>query len=169
MPASIERIDRNRSGPAFAAAIGALGGLALTAHRRPRSRLLVALSGAAALAGADVVARRRQRPDDIPALWNRILTSGAMAAPAGWAVGSLPGSSPVPVAAGFGALCGLMGLRPQKVAFGPLFGAAAGAVLAAANPRMPAPIVATVTVVAYRISSAALFRDAQVSLLRERA
>lgn len=92
-----------------------------------------------------------------------------MAAPAGWAVGRLPGSRPVPVAAGFGALCGIMGLRPQKVAFGPLFGVAFGRALSVVAPRMPAPIVASATVVAYRIASAALFRDAQLSLLRERA
>lgn len=169
MPAPIERIDRRRSGLAFAGAIGGLGGLALTAHRRPGGRLIGALSGAAVLAGAEVVARRRQRPDEIPARWSRILTSGAMAAPAGWAVGRLPGSSPVPVAIGFGAFCGLLGFRPQKVAFGPASGAVTGAVLSAVNPRMPAPIVATAAVVAYRIASAALFRDAQVSLLRERA
>src|SRR5688500_5924402 len=167
MPASIERKDANRSGLAFAGSIGALGGLALAAHGRPRSRFLGALSGAAALAGAEFVARRRQRPDEIPALWSRILTSGALAAPAGWAVGRLPGSTPVPVAAGFGTLCGLMGFRPQKVALGPVFGAASGGVLAALNPRMPAPAVAATTVVAYRIASAALFRDSQLSLLRE--
>ena len=169
MPASIERIDGNRPGLAFAGGIGALGGLSLTAHRLPRARLLGAVCGAAALAGAEIVARRRQRPDEIPPLWSRILTSGAMAAPAGWAVGRWPGSRPVPVAASFGALSGLMGLRPQKVAFGPLFGVAFGRALSVFAPRMPAPIVASATVVAYRMASAALFRDAQLSLLRERA
>ncbi len=169
MPAPIERIDGRHSGLAFAGVIGALCGLSLTAHRRPRDRLLGALSGAAVLASAEAAARRRQRPDEIPALWSRILTSGAMAAPAGWTVGKLSRSGPVPVAAGFGALCGLMGFRPQKVAFGPLFGAAVGRALSLVDHRMPAPVVATATVVAYRIASAALFRDAQVSLLRERA
>lgn len=62
-----------------------------------------------------------------------------------------------------------MGLRPQKVVLGPAFGALTGKALAAVNPGMPAPAVAATTVVAYRIASAALFRDAQVSLLRERA
>jgi hypothetical protein len=169
MPASIERKDANRSGLAFAGSIGALGGLALTAHRRPRRRVLGAVSGTIVLAGAELVARRRQRPDEIPALWSRILTSGALAAPAGWAVGRVPGTTPVPVAAGFGAVCGLMGFRPQKVAFGPVFGAAFGRVLSSVDPRMPAAVVAAATVVAYRIASAALFRDAQLSLLRERA
>ena len=169
MPASIEPKTTDRSGPAFAGAIGAVGGLSVTAHRRPRVRMFGALSGAAVLAGADVVARRRQRPDEIPALWSRILTGGAMAAPAGWAVGKLTRNKPVPVAAAFGALCGLLGFRPQKVVFGPVFGAVFGRALSMVDARMPPAIVATATVVAYRTVSAALFRDAQVSLLRERA
>jgi len=169
MPGPIEPKKPNRSGVAFAGGIGALAGLSLTAHRRPQLRAAGACAGAAVLMAGETLARRRQRPDEIPPLWSRILTSGAMAAPAGWAVGKLPGSGPLPVAAGFGALCGLMGFRPQKVAFGPLFGAGAGALMAAVNSRTPAPAVAAITVVGYRIASAALFRDAQVSLLRERA
>src|SRR3954454_7782248 len=157
------------SGPAFAGAIGALGGLSLTAHRRPRDRMAGAALGAALLAASDTVARRRQRPDQNPALWSRILASGALAAPLGWLAGRLTGAGPVPVATGAGAIAGLMGVRPQKVALGPAFGAVTGRLLSAVNPRMPAPIVAATTVVAYRITSAALFRDAQVSLLAERA
>jgi hypothetical protein len=62
-----------------------------------------------------------------------------------------------------------MGLRPQKVVFGPAFGAVLGRILAKVDPRLPAPIVAGATVVAYRVTSAALFRDSQLSLLAERA
>lgn len=169
MPVAIERKSTNLSGLAFAGGIGALAGLSLSVRRRPLVRAAGALGGAAVLMATDALARRRQRPDEIPALWSRILTGGAMAAPAGWAVGRLPGSTPVTVGTGFGALCGLLGLRPQKVVFGPFLGAATGRILATVDPRMPAPIVASTTVVAYRIASAALFRDAQVSLLRERA
>jgi hypothetical protein len=49
------------------------------------------------------------------------------------------------VGAGAGALAGAMGLRPQKVALGPVFGAAAGRALAALDRRMPAPVVAAST------------------------
>jgi hypothetical protein len=72
------------------------------------------------------------------------------------------------VGTGAGALSGAMGLRPQKVALGPVLGAAVGRALAAVDPRVPAPVVASATVLAYRIASAAIFRDAQVSLLAER-
>ncbi len=158
----------DRSGLVFMAGIGALAGLSLTAHRSLRSRVLGALLGAGGLAVSESVARRQQRPDEIPPLWARILTSGAMAAPLGWLAGRLSPAGPVAVATGAGTAAGLMGLRPQKVAFGPVFGAAFGRLLAAADPRMPAATTAAATVVAYRITSATVFRESQLSLLAER-
>jgi hypothetical protein len=64
-------------------------------------------------------------------------------------------------------MVGAMGLRPQKVAMGPVVGAAVGQALA----RGPASsaVVASSTVLAYRSLSALLFRDAQLSLLADRA
>lgn len=58
-----------------------------------------------------------------------------------------------------------MGLRPQKVVAGPLFGAATGRLLRRRRPE----VVAGATIVAYRVAAAAVFRDAQVELLAERA
>jgi hypothetical protein len=147
--------------------IGATAGLALRAHRGSRSRVAGAAAGALVLAGAEAVARRRQRPGEIPPLWSRILSSAALAAPVGWLAGRLTPAGPVAVGAGAGALSGAMGLRPQKVVLGPLFGAAVGRALAAVDARLPAPLVASATVLAYRVASAAVFRDAQVSLLAE--
>ena len=63
---------------------------------------------------------------------------------------------------------GAFGLRPQKVALGPLVGAAVGFAAAARRRRVPTAAVASTTVLAYRLLSAQLFRDAQVSLLAER-
>jgi hypothetical protein len=51
---------------------------------------------------------------------------------------------------------------------GPLVGAALGRAFAARGRPVPASVVAGGTVLAYRILSALLFRDAQVSLLAER-
>jgi hypothetical protein len=165
------RIDRHsdRSGRAFIAVLGAVSGLSLTAHRPRRQRAFGALAGAAVLTASETVARRRQRPNEIPPLWSRIVTSGAMAAPVAWAAGRLPGARPLAVGAGAGTVAGLFGFRPQKVALGPVFGAGVGRLLAAVHPAMPAPIVAATTVVAYRVTSAAVFRDAQVSLLADAA
>jgi hypothetical protein len=155
-------------GLAFISAVGGFAGLCLTAHRDRRSRALGVVAGAALLAGSETIARRRQRPGEIPALWHRILSSAAFAAPIGWAAGRLSPVGPVGIAAGAGAVTGAVGLRPQKVVLGPLFGLAMGRVLTARGRRVPAAIAASTTVLAYRVVSAAVFRDAQLSLLAER-
>jgi hypothetical protein len=154
--------------PGFAAAIGALAGASLSGHRGPRAALSGALVGAAGLAASEAIARARQRPGEIPALWQRILVSGALVAPLGWAAGQSRRAGPVAVGTATGGLAGLLGIRPQKVLFGPLFGAAIGSGFAARGRPVPAPFVASTTMVAYRVASSLVFRDAQVTLLAER-
>ncbi|MCM3922350.1 hypothetical protein ND748_11855, partial [Frankia sp. AiPs1] len=67
-----------------------------------------------------------------------------------------------------GGVGGLLGLRPQKVLLGPLFGAAVGRALAARTRPVPPAAAASIAMVAYRSISPLVFRDAQVSLLAER-
>jgi hypothetical protein len=145
-----------------------MGGLALRAHRDPRSRVVGAAAGALVLMGSEAMARSQQRPGEIPPLWSRILASATLAAPLGWMAGRFTRAGPVAVGTSAGALAGAMGLRPQKVALGPAFGAVLGRALRFVDPQMPAALVASTTVLAYRMASAAIFRDAQVSLLAER-
>ena len=159
---------------AIASLIGAVAGLALAGHRGKGRALLGAVAGAAGLGAVEATARARQRPDEIPALWARIAMSGALAAPAGWVAG-LAGGRTVPVATAAGALAGALGLRPQKVALGPVVGAAVGAGLTAAGRRQPpsgrvtaagrGAAAAAGAVTGYRTTAALLFRDPQVSLL----
>jgi hypothetical protein len=151
--------------------IGALAGAALAAGssgrgswRRP---LACALAGAAAVIATDTIARSRQKPGEIPALWSRIVASGAMAAPVGWAAQRLTGAGPLPVAAAAGAAAGALGLRPQKVLLGPAVGAAVG--LALNRRGGNGALAAAAAVVAYRVTAAAVFRDPQLVLLAERA
>jgi hypothetical protein len=155
---------------AAAGMTGGLAGAALAAHRGPRAALAAALAGAAGMTAADAVARARQRPGEIPALWSRILASGALAAPAGWAAGRLTGAGPVPVATVAGAAAGALGLRPQKVLLGPVVGAGIGLGLraGAGTQRVPAAVAAAAAVTAFRLTSALVFRDPQLSLLAER-
>jgi hypothetical protein len=174
----------------FAAVLGGLAGAALTAGRGRTAVAAGTVAGAAGLAAADAVARARQRPNEIPALWSRILASGAMAAPLGWTADRLArgrgsrgagsrgtgsrgtGIGPVPVATVAGAAAGALGLRPQKVVLGPVAGALVGFGLSWLGERRPGAVsgavAATAAVVGYRTVSAVLFRDAQVSLLAER-
>jgi hypothetical protein len=167
--ASDDAAGPGRAGSAGAAGVlGALAGAALAAHRGRRAALLGALGGAAGLAAVDAVARARQRPGEIPALWSRIIASGAVAAPLGWAADRLAGVGPVPVATVAGAAAGAMGLRPQKVLLGPVVGAAVGGGLGLTGARVPGAVAAAVAVAGFRTVSAVLFRDPQLSLLAER-
>jgi len=150
----------------FVASIGGLAGASLAAHRGARSAAGAALVGAVALGTSEAVARARQNEGEIPALWQRIAVSAALAAPLGWASEKVARAGPRSVGTVTGAVVGAMGLRPQKVAIGPAVGAAVG--LALSRRSVPAAVVASSTVLAYRSLSALLFRDAQVSLLAER-
>jgi hypothetical protein len=159
---------------AVASVIGAVAGLALTGHRGWRRALAGALAGAAGLGAVEAAARALQRPDEIPALWSRIAMSGALAAPAGWTAG-VAGAGAAPVGTVAGAAAGALGLRPQKVALGPVVGAAAGLAFAGRGARdagtsrlqagAAAAGAAATAVAGFRVASALLFRDPQVSLL----
>ncbi len=153
---------------ASASVLGAAAGAALTGHRGARAALRGAAAGAAFLGAAEAVSRARQRPGQIPELWSRILASGALAAPMGWAGGRLSGAGPLTVGTVSGLVAGGLGLRPQKVALGPVLGAAVGGAFELRDPAAEPSVVAAASVVAFRVLSALLFRDAQVSLLAER-
>ncbi|TQS40548.1 hypothetical protein FL583_34370 [Cryptosporangium phraense] len=150
-----------------AAAVGALAGASVARRRRGRA----AVAGAVTLVVTEAVARARQRPGEIPAWWSRVVMSGAMAAPVGRLGGRITGAGPMAVGTASGAVAGALGLRPQKVALGPVVGAAVGAAWHWAGRRrsssQDAGAVAAGAVVAFRVVSALLFRDAQVSLLAE--
>ena len=152
---------------AVAGLIGAAAGAALASHRGKRAAGIGAIAGAAWLSASEAVARTVQKPGEIPPLWQRITASAALVAPLGWAAGRFTGAGPVAVGTATGALGGLLGVRPQKVVLGPVFGALAGRVLAVRGPVAPA-VVASATMAGYRVASALAFRDAQVSLLADR-
>ncbi len=143
----------------FPLVAGAIAGLALTENGWG------ALAGAILLALSESVARKRQQPGQIPALWSRIVMSGAFAAVLGWVFGWLFDTGPVLTGVVAGLVAGLLGIRPLKVVLGPVVGLLAGWALSFVGA--PAAVVAAVTVVAFRIVSRVLFRDAQVSLLAE--
>jgi len=163
----------NALGNAVAAGlIGAGGGAALGAGRGRRGVLRGAMAGAAALAVIDAVARSRQRPNEIPPFAGRLAASVALAAPLGWGLERVARAGPVAVGGLTGALAGALGVRPQKVALGPLLGGAVGALAARASRRgttTSGAAVAAATMLTYRLVSAAVFRDAQVGLLAQRA
>ncbi|HVN12950.1 MAG TPA: hypothetical protein VMT69_12725 [Kineosporiaceae bacterium] len=155
-------------GAAFAAGMGALGGAALGAGHGRRGVLAGSIAGGLALAAVDAAARAVQRPNEIPPLWSRIAASTALAAPLGWLLDPVTGRRPVVVGLATGALAGALGVRPQKVALGPLVGLAVGTLATASGRRATGAAVAATTMLTYRATSAAIFRDPQVSLLADR-
>ncbi|MDQ7903951.1 hypothetical protein RB614_05370 [Phytohabitans sp. ZYX-F-186] len=150
----------------FALVLGGLAGAALAGHRGGAAALAGAVAGAAALGAGEALARARQRPGEIPALWARIAASVALAAPLGWVAGRL-GAGPLLVGIGTGVVVGLLGVRPQKVLLGPVAGVLVGLALSLWWAA-PGAVVAAATVLAYRTCAALIFRDPQVSLLAER-
>lgn len=178
-----ERVDRAklREQVGTAGVMGALAGAALAGGRGARAAVTGAAVGAVGLGAAEVVSRVRQRPGEIPALWQRIAASGALAAAAGWAGARLTGAGPVAVGTVAGAAAGALGIRPHKVALGPVVGAAVGGA-AALRERgngssggssgvvaARGAAVAAGAVVAFRVVSALVFREEQISLLAEDA
>jgi hypothetical protein len=162
---TVEQPAKRAGSPALSLIIGALAGLSVTASWGWPATAWGAVIGAALLAATEMVARALQRPNEIPALWSRIAMSAALAAPLGWALGTLTGAGPIVVGLVFGALAGLLGIRPQKVLAGPVVGLAVGWALWAIWGAVPAAIVGAATVTVFRIFSAVVFRTAQVSLL----
>lgn len=81
----------DRSSISLAAAIGAAAGVSLSARRGARPAAVAAAIGALGLGAAEAVARSRQQRGEIPALWQRIAVSTALAAPLGWAGQELTG------------------------------------------------------------------------------
>ena len=169
-----ERGAGARTGPSrkqqvvSASVLGAVAGAALTGHRGPRAAVRGAAAGAAFLGAAEAVSRARQRSGQIPELWSRILASGALAASVGWAGERLSGAGPLAVGTVSGAVAGGLGLRPQKVALGPAVGAAVGGAFELRDRAAEPAVVAATSVVAFRVLSALLFRDPQLSMLAER-
>ena len=153
---------------AFAAAIGGAAGAALAASLGRRAAIAGAGAGAAVMVVTDRIARRVQRPGEIPPLWSRIAASAALMAPVGWAAERVGGAGPMAVATGTGTLAGLLGVRPQKVLLGPLFGAAVGRAFRLRRGPTPGAVVAAATMAGYRVLSPMVFRTAQVSLLADR-
>jgi hypothetical protein len=161
------KTDKPDGAVVFSGLIGAGAGAAWTAHRGWRAAAIGAIAGAVGLASSERVARRRQRVGELPPLWQRIAVTAALVGPLGWIGGRATRAGPVSVGTATGALAGLLGVRPQKVVLGPFFGATVGWILGARGRPVPASIVASMTMLAYRVVSPLVFRDPQVTLLAE--
>src|SRR3954449_163525 len=146
------RSARIRDALVWGTIAGAAGGAALAG-------VPGALIGAVLFATSEAIAAARHGPAEPKPLAGRIAASALLMAVFGWLLGVLYGSDHTVLTAILsGALMGLFGIRPAKVALGIAIGAAVGFALDALGGTVePALVAATVTVV-YRVVAAVAYR-----------
>ncbi len=153
-----DRRKRSRSGQVrdslvWGALLGAAAGAVLGHEIDGVGALIGAVIGAAIYAPAEAIMRVRLGPADAPPLWQRILGSALAMSLFGALLGLAFSSVVVGILSG--ALLGLIGLRPLKVALGIAVGAVIGVLLSDAGPAF----VAVVVTVVYRAIAAFAYRN----------
>jgi hypothetical protein len=149
---------RSRSGRlldalVWGAALGGAAGAVLGAAIDGVGAAVGALVVAPVFAASEALTALRRGAAEPKPIWQRILASALLMALFGWLVGLVVGSLATAIVSG--ALLGILGLRPYKLALGLVVGAAVGALLADAEPAL---VAAAVTVV-YRAIAAFAYRD----------
>src|SRR5215210_2828551 len=163
--ADAERRRRSRSGRlvdalVWGTALGAAAGAALGDAVDGVGAATGAVIGAALYAPAEALTSLRARPAEPRPLWHRILSSVLLMAVFGWLLGLVVGTGrPLPVAVVSGALLGLLGLRPVKLAIGVGVGVAVGVACGALDGDVAPSLVAAAVALAYRLVAAIAYRD----------
>jgi hypothetical protein len=158
--ASPDRRRRSRSGRLLDALVwgvvlGAAGGAVLGAAIGVGAGA-GAVIGALLFASAEVITSLRRAPGEPAPIGQRISASALLMALFGWLLGLIH-DAPLFIGLVSGALLGLLGVRPLKVALGLVVGAGVG-LLCAALDAEPAVVAAAVAVV-YRVIAAVAYRD----------
>ncbi len=150
-----QRLD----GLVWGAALGAASGAVLGDAIEGIGTGVGAVIGAVLYAPAEVLTTMRRGAAEPKPLWYRIVSSVMLMSLFGWLLGVVFGTDATLLTAILsGAVLGLLGLRPLKVALGLVVGAAIGAVfLATDTSPKPALVAAAVTLV-YRITAAIAYR-----------
>ena len=117
-----------------------------------------ALIGAVLYAPAEAVTSITRGAAEVKPLWVRILASTLLMALFGWLLELIGLAEPVPVAIVSGALLGVLGLRPLKLALGLLVGVVVGVLIQALDSVEP-PLVAAAVAVVYRVIAGVAYRN----------
>src|SRR4051794_38322429 len=162
--ASPDRRRRSRSGRVldslvWGAVLGAAAGAALGAAIGGVGAALGALIGALLCAPAEVFTTLTRGAAEVKPLWQRIVSSALLMALFGWLLGVIGLDDPVVAGSASGALLGLFGLRPLKIALGLLVGAAVGELLQALDGDVAPALVAAAVAVVYRLIAAIAYRN----------
>ena len=118
-----------------------------------------ALIGVLLYAPAEAFTTLSRGAAEVKPLWQRIVSSALLMALFGWLLGVIGLDDPLLVGIASGALLGLLGLRPLKVALGLLVGAAMGGLLQALDADVAPALVAAAVAVVYRVVAAIAYRN----------
>jgi hypothetical protein len=160
-----DRRRRSRSGRLLDAlvwgtALGAASGAVLGDAVDDVGAAAGAVIGAAVWAPAEAVTTLRSAAAEPKPLWQRIVSSALLMALLGWLLGLIYGpDEPLLTALICGALLGVLGLRPLKIALGLLVGAAVGVLFQAFGDSTAPALVAAAVTVAYRGVAAVAYRE----------
>jgi hypothetical protein len=152
------RSGRVLDGLIWGVLLGAAGGAVLGSAIGGIGAAAGAVIGALLYAPAEAVTSLRRTPAEPKPIWQRIFGSALLMALFGALLGLIY-DAPLFIAIVSGALLGVLGLRPLKVALGLLIGTALGALFAAFDGDADPALVAATVAVAYRAIAAVLYRD----------
>jgi hypothetical protein len=158
-----DRRRRSRSGRLLDAlvwgvALGAAGGAALGAAIAGVGAGAGAVIGALLFAPVEMLTSVRRADGAPKPIWQRIIAGALLMALLGWLLG-LVYDAPLFIAIVSGALLGVLGLRPLKVALGLAVGAGVGVLFAALDGGAEPALVAAAVTIVYRVISALVYRD----------
>ena len=165
MASSPDRRTRSRSGRLldaliWGAVLGAAGGAVLGDAIDGVGAAAGALIGALLYAPAEAVTAMTRGAGAPKPLLQRIVASALLMALFGWLLGLIYGPGHVLLTAIIsGALLGLLGLRPLKLALGVVVGAVAGLALRGLDDTLEPAVVAAAVTVAYRVIAAIVYRN----------
>ncbi|HEV7804993.1 MAG TPA: hypothetical protein VGO80_04190 [Solirubrobacteraceae bacterium] len=159
-----DRRRRSRSGRlldalVWAVALGAASGAVLGAAVDGVGAGAGAVVGVLLYAPAEAITSMSRGTAESKPLWQRVFSSALLMALFGWLLGSIYGPDQTLLAIVSGALVGLLGLRPLKLALGVLVGAVVGALLQALDAGFEPALVAAAVAVAYRVVAAIAYRN----------
>jgi hypothetical protein len=159
-----DRRRRSRSGRLldaliWGAALGAAAGAVLGAAIDGVGAGLGALIGVLVYAPAEAFTTLSRGAAEVKPLWQRIVSSALLMALFGWLLGVIGLDDPLLVGIVSGALLGLFGLRPLKVALGLVVGAAVGVLLGALDRGVEPALVAATVAIVYRVVAAIAYHN----------
>ncbi len=143
----------------WGAALGAAAGAVLGESIDAVGAGVGALIGVLLYAPAEVFTSMSRGVGEVKPIWQRIISSALLMALFGWLLGLIGLDDALLTAIVSGALLGLLGLRPLKLALGLLVGAAMGVLFQALDSDVEPALVAASVAIVYRVIAAIAYRN----------